>query len=294
MNAKTAHWQLNDLDKQLINMAFAEDFGLPYCDITTKLLFPGSSAMTTARIISKHPEPIILCGIPIVKAIMTQLGGDACSIQSTYEEGQVIAPGATLMEMTGPASVLLMAERTMLNFLQRLCAIATMTHQYVSRVKQTNVKILDTRKTLPGFRHLEKYAVHCGGGVNHRMGLYDAIMIKDTHIDALGGMKKTLAALEDNIIDCYPVIVEVRTYDELTIVLENSMRKVSRVLLDNMSPSLMSECVAVCRGKLPTEASGNISFDTILDVAQSGVDFISVGKITHSAGSVDLSMKCER
>jgi nicotinate-nucleotide pyrophosphorylase (carboxylating) len=216
-----------------------------------------------------------------------------CTLQSDYRDGQVIHPGATLLTLKGSAQTILMTERIVLNFLQRLCAIATLTSQYVEKIKHTSTRILDTRKTAPGFRHLEKYAVTCGGGVNHRMGLYDAMMIKDTHIDLLGGMSAALSKLPDTILQQCPVIVEVRTMEELEIVLESGLHKVTRVLLDNMSPALMSECAMLCRGRIATEASGNMNLDTIATVAECGVDFISVGKLTHSAGSVDLSMKCE-
>lgn len=285
-------WQLNEFDKQLINIAFAEDFGMPYLDITTQVLFPETQTHTKASIISKHSASLVLCGMPVVQAILEKLN-DKCHIHSQFREGDPVPPGAQLMQITGPASSLLMAERTILNFLQRLCAIATMTRLYVDAVRHTQVKILDTRKTLPGFRHLEKYAVQCGGGMNHRMGLYDAIMIKDTHVDALGGMQKAMAALPQNITQQYPVIIEVRTMQELQMVLENHNGKVTHVLLDNMTPALMRECVLICKNVMPLEASGNISLNNVAEVAETGVDFISIGKITHSAGSVDLSMKCE-
>lgn len=287
----TSSWELNAVDLQLIDLAFIEDLSLPYCDQTTAWLFPHSSENSRAILISKHSQPIVLCGLPLVQAILQKLGH--CTLQSNYGDGQVIQPGAPLLTLTGSAQTILMTERIVLNFLQRLCAIATVTAQYVEKIKHTRTRILDTRKTAPGFRHLEKYAVTCGGGGNHRMGLYDAMMIKDTHIDLLGGMAAALSQLPETILQQCPVIVEVRTMDELTIVLESGLHKVTRVLLDNMSLALMSECVTLCRGHIATEASGNMNLDTIAMVAECGVDFISVGKLTHSAGSVDLSMKCE-
>jgi nicotinate-nucleotide pyrophosphorylase (carboxylating) len=284
-------WQLNNLDLQLIDLAFTEDLGSPYCDITTSFLFSEIKGNSTAKIISKNPEPIIICGLPVVKAVLAKLD-HPCVLQSDYQEGQILQPGAILLTLAGPAPVLLTVERIILNFLQRLCAIATLTAKFVSTIQHTSTKILDTRKTLPGFRHLEKYAVYCGGGVNHRMGLYDAIMIKDTHIDLLGGIEVALDNLPEKMLQQLPVIVEIRSVHELAIVLDKGLQKITRILLDNMPPVLVAECVTMCQGLITTEASGNINLDNILAIAQCGVDFISVGKLTHSAGNVDLSMKC--
>lgn len=290
-------WQLNHIDQQLIDLALTEDLGNPFCDLTTQTLFSDNNKTSQARIISKHPEPIVLCGTPIINAILTKFSA-TYKIHSDYQDGQIIVPGKTLFTLEAPASYLLMAERTILNFLQRLCAVATLTKKFVDAVADTNLKILDTRKTTPGFRHLEKYAVFCGGGVNHRLGLYDAIMIKDTHVDALGGMEQALKNLDSRVRgnDGPPnlqIIVEVRSREELNIVLKHGRNKVTRVLLDNMSPTLMTECVALCRDVFPTEASGNINLDNIKSIAHTGVDFASIGKLTHSAGSVDLSMKSD-
>src|SRR5262245_48207015 len=202
----------------LLELALCEDLGPNNRDATTELLFPASDRRYSAHIISKHPEPIIICGIDFAKQIFSRLStstfplpqplsrkrergdidckklskqgrGDAdCKIESPFTDGQICQPGQTLMTITGDAHILLKGERVVLNFLRHLCAIATLTAKYVACVKDTSLKILDTRKTTPGMRQLEKYAVQCGGGANHRMGLYDVIMIKDTHIDLLGGM----------------------------------------------------------------------------------------------------------
>jgi nicotinate-nucleotide pyrophosphorylase (carboxylating) len=291
----TSLWQCNSQDTQLIDLAFAEDLGVPYADITSAILFSDVSevkGVSQANIISKHVEPIVMCGLPIIKTALAKLS-DQCQIDAFYQEGEIISPGAILLTISGPAQILLMAERILLNFLQYLCAIATLTNKFVRKISHTDAKILDTRKTLPGFRHLAKYAVQCGGGVNHRMGLYDALMIKDTHIDLLGGMAAALDALPANTVKQFPIIVEVRTTEELEVVLEKGQQKITRVLLDNMSSLLMKECVAKCQGLLMTEASGNIHIDNVAIVAETGVDYISVGKLTHSAGNVDLSMQCE-
>jgi len=281
----------NLLDLQLIDLAFAEDLGIPYQDVTTATLFPEKMGMASAHIISKNVEPIVICGLPLVALVLKKLD-PLLHLQSDYDDGQHLMHGEKLLSISGPAQSLLMAERIILNFLQRLSAIATLTSQFVQVIQHTHTKILDTRKTLPGFRHLEKYAVQCGGGVNHRMGLYDALMIKDTHVDLSHGMEKALQQLPDDITQTFPVIVEVRTIAELSIVLSQAKHKVSRVLLDNMHTEMLCDCVKMCKGILPTEASGNINLDNLLEVAECGVDFISVGKITHSATMVDLSMKC--
>lgn len=290
---KLPAWQLNEIDGQLLDLALTEDLGFPYQDITTTYLFPEKSTHhAKAKIISKHEAPIVVCGLPMVLATLNKLAA-GCRVLPKINDGEILHPGETLAIFEVPENILLMAERTMLNFLQRLSAVATYTAQFVAQIRGTHLKILDTRKTTPGFRHLEKYAVCCGGGVNHRLGLYDALMIKDTHIDLLGGMTQALARLPNDILKKYPVIIEVRTMQELEIVLTKGEKKVTRVLLDNMSCEEMKQCAAYCNGKLATEASGNLSLKNIRAVAETGVQFASVGKLTHSAGSVDLSMKCD-
>ena len=293
VNNCSVAWQPNAIDEQLLDLALTEDLGWPYQDITTTYLFPEkNTSPATAKIMSKHPTPIVVCGLPMVKATLNKLLAE-CRVTAKINDAEVLHPGETLAVLEGPESILMMAERTILNFMQRLSAVATYTAQFVSETRGTHLKILDTRKTTPGFRHLEKYAVCCGGGVNHRLGLYDALMIKDTHVDLLGGMAQALARLPDDILTQYPVIVEVRSMQELELVLKEGQQKVSRVLLDNMSCEAMRDCVAQCAGQMATEASGNISLENIRAVAETGVQFASVGKLTHSAGSVDLSMKCD-
>lgn len=286
------NWQINDQDLALLGIALAEDLGQPFRDVTTDTLLSDLNSTSTARIVSKHPEPIILCGLPIITALLRQLSPHGV-LEPCYQEGDWVPGGETLLLIHDAAPHLLKLERTLLNFLQRLSAIATLTKQFVQRVQHTRAQILDTRKTLPGFRHLDKYAVACGGGVNHRMGLYDAMMIKDTHIDVLGGMRQALDRLSVDAIRRYPVIVEVRDENELAIVLEMGRTKVSRVLLDNMPLTLLQHCVTRCAGVMPTEASGNVTLDNVAAIAETGVDYISVGRLTHSAGNVDLSMRCQ-
>ena len=183
-----------------------------------------------------------------------------------------------------------MLERTLLNFLRHLSAIATLTRQFVDKVSHTHLKLLDTRKTTPGFRHLEKYAVHCGGGINHRMGLYDAILIKDTHIDFLGGLENALQKIPNKYP--LPVIVEIRNQQEFDIAIQYP-QKITRLLFDNMRPEQLTQYVKNTPKMLETESSGNITLNNIADVAQTGVDYASVGCITYAAGQVDLSMIVE-
>ena len=285
-------WQPDSLDIAVLNLALDEDLGSPWRDATSELLFPTTSHTQRyqAKILSKHKEPVTICGIEWLRLLFARLSND-CEIQSCYVDGQQLAPGAELLRIKGPAQALLKGERTALNYLRHLCAIASLTARYVDRVKESDLKILDTRKTSPGLRRLEKYAVHCGGGVNHRMGLYDAIMVKDTHVDMLGGMRRVMQALPELTPQALPVIIEVRTYQELEEVLALGQKKVNRVLLDNMPPDRMRACVTACRGSFETEASGNINLSTIAAVAECGVDYASVGELTYGAGQVDLSMR---
>jgi nicotinate-nucleotide pyrophosphorylase (carboxylating) len=291
---------MNSIDLQLIKLALEEDLGTPYCDATTELLFP-ESKVSVAHIVSKHPTEIIFCGGALVEAIFEEFQKqsvvpanagmtiEAPKITNHYKDGDLIPPGATILTLSAPANHLVMLERTILNFLRHLSGIATLTAEFMQKIKHTNCKLLDTRKTTPGWRHLEKYAVLCGGGLNHRQGLYDAIMIKDTHVDLLGGMKQTLENLPTE--KKLPVIVEVRDIKELetTLLFKN---KIDRILLDNIRGDLLKECIAICHSEnVLTEASGNLTLDNILEVAESGVDFASVGALTHSAQQIDLSMK---
>jgi nicotinate-nucleotide pyrophosphorylase (carboxylating) len=276
----------------LLKQALKEDLGDSWCDVTTEILFSNHQKIGKAYIISKHPEPIVICGIQWVELLFKMLSS-SCKIHSNYRDGELLEPGEILLFIEGDASALLKGERTALNFLRHLCAIATLTAKYIRSVQHTGLKILDTRKTTPNLRHLEKYAVSCGGGVNHRMGLYDAIMVKDTHIDLLGGMKHTMMSLPNLDTHSLPVIVEVRTREELESVLNFGRNKVHRVLLDNMSPDLIRDYVSLCRGIYETEASGNIHLSNIVEIAETGVDYASVGELTYGAGQVDLSMKSD-
>lgn len=283
-------WQPSKEDEVLFQLALTEDLGTTFCDLTTELLFADSDTNASAYIISKHPQAFVLCGLPLAQTLLQQLPGN-CMLTTKREEGDIIQPGEIILSLEGSIKTLLMLERPLLNFLQHLSAIATTTSMFVEKIKHTSLKILDTRKTTPGFRHLAKYAVFCGGGVNHRAGLYDAVLIKDNHIDALGGIAKVLECLPILQSDSPATIIEVRTYDELKQVLEHGLQKINRVLLDNMQLNELQMCTHLCKGKILTEASGNIDLTNILAIAETGVDYASIGKLTHSFKHIDLSMK---
>jgi len=281
---------INALENMLLDLALVEDMGFPWRDVTTDLLLSQDNKMYSANILSKHHEPAVICGISLIHAIFRKLTSQF-AIHSDYRDGDYLEPQKTLLTIEAPAQVLLKCERVTLNFLRHLSGISTLTAKYVGRVKGTCLKVLDTRKTTPGLRALEKNAVYCGGGVNHRMGLYDAVMVKDTHIDALGGIEKTMQLLSAATLPKLPIIIEVRSIAELDAVLEKSQGKVTRVLLDNMSVDALKNCVSLCQGRVETEASGNIRLENILEIAKTGVDYASVGELTYNAGHVDLSLE---
>ncbi len=279
------------LVRVLIDLALQEDLGQPFQDITSMTLWQTDTASdATAIVISKQQQPLIFCGSALISHVIERFE-QPYQLESYFNDGDRVMPGETLFSLTAQSHVLMMVERTLLNFLQQLMAIATLTRQFVDKISHTEAKILDTRKTIPGWRHLAKYAVRCGGGVNHRMGLYDALMIKDNHIDALGGMVEAIKKLPEDICQKYPVIVEVRNNAEVELAIQYGQGKISRLLLDNMNPQQLKVCVEHCRGIFPTEASGGVNLNTVVAIAESGVDFISVGQLTHSAAAVDLSMQ---
>lgn len=284
-------FSLNAIDHKLLKLALEEDLGTPYHDVTTAYLFSNLASQATAYIVNKHLTPIVIAGLSIIPALFELLTSHY-DYQSCYQDGAKIGPGATIAMISGEAGTILKLERTFLNFLRHLSGIATLTAQFVEKVAGTSTKILDTRKTTPGLRHLEKYAVVCGGGINHRFGLYDAIMVKDTHIDQLGGILPALECLKAKPPSC-PVIVEVRNQMELDTVIKLGQGLVNQVLLDNMSIEELNLSVKRAQPYFKTEASGNITLDTITDIADTKVDYASVGQITHSAPQVDLSLRIE-
>jgi len=274
---------------EAIRRALAEDIGTG--DATTLALVP-ESARVHARIVAR--EACTVAGGPVARLVFDQLAGPALTCQATAEDGASVAAGATLLTLDGPARAVLTGERTALNFMQRMCGIATLTRRFVDAVRPHPVAILDTRKTTPGLRAFEKYAVRCGGGENHRMGLYDRIMIKDNHRELWGArdpdrLDEAVAAARR----AYPELaVEVEVESEAE--LRSAMRaRPEWILLDNMELGAMARCVAIVGGRSRVEASGGITLERAAAVAATGVDAISLGCLTHSAASVDLSLEID-
>jgi nicotinate-nucleotide pyrophosphorylase (carboxylating) len=229
-------------------------------------------------------DPISVCGLPIAAAFFRALD-PAMEIEILVAEGARVEPGTALMRLTGNARAMLTAERAALNTVQHLSGVATLTRTYVDAMGQTKARLLDTRKTIPGFRHLEKYAVRMGGGHNHRMGLWDAAMIKDNHVLVAGGVGPAVArALAAGVRD---VICEVDTLDQIEPALKAGA---TRLLLDNMGPDTLREAIALVAGRVPCEASGGVNLQTIAAIAATGVDYVSVGRLTQSAPAADIGL----
>lgn len=268
-----------DIYLPLVRSALAEDVGSG--DVTTMSLIAQDS-FASGVIVAK--EPLVVAGVDLAIASFRELEE---SIDFSVEvldgqDGDFFQP---LIRIYGPARALLTAERTALNFVQRLSGIATLTAKFVQQVSGTNTKILDTRKTVPGWRVLEKYAVACGGGINHRFGLYDQVMIKDNHLVAVGGnIKKAVKCAREN----YPKLkieVEADTVEQAKTAAEAGA---DIILLDNMSCEELIQSIELISGRSKTEASGGITMDTVREIAETGVDYISIGALTHSAPAVDI------
>jgi nicotinate-nucleotide pyrophosphorylase (carboxylating) len=267
---------LNDLIKQ----AIAEDVG--HGDITTYNLI---AADQKGRGIFYAKSPGILAGVNVSQAVFSYLE-PGIEFEVRKNDGQEVVPGDIIAEVRGSTRALLIGERTALNFMQRLSGIATKTHRMVELVKYTKAQILDTRKTVPGLRALDKYAVRVGGGRNHRFGLYDGVMIKDNHIRAGGGILKAVAAVRDKVPFTVKIEVEVETFEQLWEALES---KADIIMLDNMDIYEMTEAVKIIDGQALVEASGGINESNVAEVARTGVDFISMGSLTHSVSGLDIS-----
>ncbi len=268
---------------QFVRMALQEDLG-GRGDVTSKATIPAAGRIH-AQITAKQPG--VIAGVEIVATVYRQID-PTVSVLTRVRDGAHVGVGHGVCDVSGAGRSVLTGERVALNFLQRLSGIATMTAQYVEAVAGTKAVILDTRKTTPGWRVLEKYAVRMGGGANHRMGLYDMVLIKDNHIDAAGGITAAVAAVRiDPDARGLPVEVEVRSMAELRGALGC---QVDRILLDNMDLAEMNMAVKLAAGRIPLEASGNMTLERVRAVAETGIDFISVGALTHSAPALDLSM----
>lgn len=270
---------------ELIRLALAEDIGPG--DVTVRYFVP-EEARAKAVILAK--EPGVLAGTALAEAVFRAVDPDI-SLAVKQSDGATLAVRDVVMELSGPARSILTAERTALNFLQRLSGIATQTAAYVQAVASTGTKILDTRKTTPGWRWLEKAAVRAGGGTNHRTGLYDMAMVKDNHLPEAGGLVGLQAGI-DALQAAHPgmkVELEADTVDQVRGFL--TLRGVSFILLDNMSLEAMRDCVALARGRgVQLEASGGITLERLPQIAATGVDFISSGALTHSVKALDLSL----
>lgn len=268
----------------IINIAISEDINC--LDVTTDYLIPQGHT-SNAYYVAKDTG--ILCGIEIAKRVF-EIVGDDVEFETLIEDGTKVNKGDIIAKMKGNTATLLKGERTALNILQHMSGIATATNKCVELVQGTNAQITDTRKTLPGLRALQKYAVTVGGGKNHRYNLSDGAMLKDNHIDAYGGITPAVQALRGKIGHMVKIEVEVRTIDELKEALSVGA---DVIMLDNMSYEQMVECVKLVNGKAKLEASGNITAENIRQVAETGVDIISLGALTHSVKCFDISMRID-
>ncbi|MBL0667804.1 carboxylating nicotinate-nucleotide diphosphorylase [Aeromonas jandaei] len=251
-------------------------------DITAQLI--PADRMASARVITR--EAGVFCGQPWVDEVFVQLGGEV-KVEWKVQDGEVISPNQELFRLHGPARLLLTGERNSLNFVQTLSGVATLTARYVAELEETDCRLLDTRKTIPGLRTAQKYAVTCGGGKNHRIGLYDAYLIKENHILACGGIAEAINEAR-HLNPGKPVEVEVESLAELEQALAANA---DIVMLDNFDVNMMQEAVAINQGRAKLEVSGNVTLDTLAEFAATGVDFISVGALTKHVRALDLSMR---
>ena len=277
---------VDELEDRLIDLSFAEDIGDG--DHTTLCCIP-EDAMGKSHLLIK--EDGILAGVEVAKKVFARFDPDM-QVEVLMGDGSRVKKGDIAMIVSGRIRSLLQTERLMLNIMQRMSGIATMTNRYVERLKGTHTRVLDTRKTTPGMRMLEKQAVKIGGGVNHRIGLFDMILLKDNHVDFSGGIGNAInrchAYLKEKGLDL-KIEIEVRSFDEIRQVME--VGGVDRIMLDNFSVENTRKAVEMIGGKYETESSGGITFDTIRDYAECGVDFVSVGALTHSVKGLDMSFK---
>lgn len=277
---------VNELEDRLIDLAFAEDIGDG--DHTTLCCIP-ETAMGKSHLLIK--EDGILAGVEVAKRVFARFDPEM-KVEVLIGDGAHVRKGDIAMVVSGKVRSLLQTERLMLNIMQRMSGIATMTNKYVERLKGSNTHVLDTRKTTPGMRMLEKQAVKIGGGMNHRIGLFDMILLKDNHVDFAGGIANAINRcheyLREKGLDL-KIEIEVRNFDELRQAMECG--GINRIMLDNFSVADTRKAVEMVAGRFETESSGGITFDTIRDYAECGVDFISVGALTHSVKGLDMSFK---
>ena len=278
--------EVKELTDRLIELAFAEDIGDG--DHTTLCSIP-ETATGKARLLIK--EEGILAGVEVAKAVFHKFDPDL-SVEVFINDGAHVKPGDVAFVVSGKVQSLLQTERLMLNIMQRMSGIATTTHSYVKLLDGTKAKVLDTRKTTPGMRMLEKAAVKIGGGENHRIGLFDMILLKDNHVDFAGGIENAIRGAQQYLKEKnkqLKIEIEVRNFDELNQAL--GVGGVDRIMLDNFTPEQTREAVKLVNGRVELESSGGITFETIRRYAETGVDYISVGALTHSVKSLDMSLK---
>lgn len=267
---------------KLVTQALSED--VANGDITAELI--GADVQASGRIVTR--EDGILCGTTFALEAFQQID-PSCHVEWAAQDGDSIAADSLVCTLSGPARALLTGERTALNFLQLLSGTATTAGQYAARVAHTKVKLLDTRKTVPGLRRAQKYAVTCGGCYNHRIGLFDAFLIKENHISAAGGIAEAVAAAR-NVAPDKPVEIEVETEAELEQALTAGA---DRIMLDNFTLAALRDAVSLTAGRAELEASGNVTDETLVAIAETGVDFISIGALTKHVSALDLSMRID-
>ncbi len=271
--------------KTIIRLALNEDVRTG--DYTSLWTLPAEQVQT-AKLIAK--EDGVVAGLPIIELVFSELGGKV-KIETYVQDGDKIEVGTQIASITGETKTLLCGERVMLNFLQQLSGVATITNKFASALKGGKTKVLDTRKTIPGFRTLQKYAVLAGGGSNHRMGLWDMVLVKDNHIAAAGGVLEAWEAVKKQNTQNLKVEIEVENLEQLKLLLG---RGVNRIMLDNMNNDLMREAVKIVKESgdpVELEASGNMTLERVMELSDIGLDFISVGALTHSVKALDISMR---
>lgn len=276
----------DELIDELLDLAFAEDLGDG--DHTTLSTIP-AEAMGRSRLIIK--ENGILSGVDIARKVLHRVD-PSIKMDVMISDGSEVKPGDIAFVAEGPVRALLIAERTLLNIMQRMSGVATMTRRYQDELKGLHTRVLDTRKTTPGMRMLEKEAVKTGGGTNHRIGLFDMILIKDNHVDFAGGIEKAIRRAKEYCTDNnkdLKIEVEVRSLDDISRVLAEG--GVDRIMFDNFTPELTKEAVKLVDGRVETESSGGITLENLRAYGETGVDFISVGALTHSVKGLDMSFK---
>jgi len=269
----------------VVKLALREDIGNG--DVTTQCTVPAEVTLT-GRFIAR--EPGVIAGLEVVKETFSQVD-DRVQLTFRFTDSESVERGGIIVMVKGPGRAVISGERVALNFLQRMSGIATLTRRFVEAVQGMSAVILDTRKTVPGLRVLDKWAVRLGGGQNHRFDLSDASLIKENHIVAVGGISKAVARVQQGDKEKRPIEVEVKTMDELRETLELS---IDRIMLDNMSLEDMREAVQLCNGRIPLEASGNITLENVAAIAATGVDYISIGMLTHSVQALDITFLLDR